>query len=67
MSNKNLTIKLKAKQDSGKRTYYVGKLQFPGNIDCSDGVTFLVFVSDQDDEELQLMPMDSKNKNNYDD
>ncbi len=60
MSNKNLTVDLKAKRDVDKRTFYVGKIQFPGFIDCSKGVAFLIFVSDQGEEQLQIAPMDKK-------
>ncbi len=60
MSNKNLTIDLKAKKDIYKRTFYVGKIKFPGTIDCSKGVAFLVFVSDSGEEQIQIAPMDSK-------
>lgn len=60
MSNKNLMVDLKAKKDIDKRTFYVGKIQFPGYIDCSKGVAFLIFVSDQGEEQLQIAPMDKK-------
>lgn len=60
MSNKNLTIDLKARQDKDKMTYYVGKIEAPVLIDCSKGVVFLIFVSDQGDEQLQIALMDNK-------
>lgn len=62
MSNKNLMVDLKAKKDIDKRTFYVGKLKFPGYIDCSKGVAFLIFVSDQGEEQLQVAPMDNKDE-----
>ena len=62
MSNKNLTIDLKATQDRDGQTYYVGKLQCPVLIDCSKGVAFLVFVSDKNEEQLQIAVMDNKEK-----
>ena len=65
MSNKNLSLDLKARLDSDKQTYYVAKLKAPIMIDCSLGVTFLVFVSDSGEEVLQIAPMD--NKDNYTD
>jgi len=60
MQNKNLTIDLKAKKDIDKRTFYVGKLKFPGSIDCSKGVAFLIFVSDNGNEEMQIASIDTK-------
>jgi hypothetical protein len=41
-------------------TFYVGKIKGPILIDCSQGVVFLVFVSDQGDEQLQIAQMDNK-------
>lgn len=62
MSNKNLTIDLKARKDADGATFYVGKIECPIFLDCKDGVVFLVFVSDKGDEQLQIAPMDSKEK-----
>lgn len=60
MSNKNLTIDLKTRKDVDKNTFYVGKIKFPGTIDCSKGVVFLVFTSDQGEEQLQIAMMDDE-------
>lgn len=60
MSNKNVTIDLKARKDKDGMIFYVGKVKAPMLIDCSQGVVFLVFVSDQGDEQLQIALMDNK-------
>lgn len=60
MANKNLTIDLKARKDVDGQTYYVGKLKCPVMIDCSEGVVFLIFVSDQNEEQMQIASMDKK-------
>ncbi len=60
MSNSNLKVDLYPRQDVDKNTYYVGKLKFKGNVNFQDGVTFLIFVSDRGNEQLQIAPMDSK-------
>ena len=60
MSNKNLTIDLKARKDVDGQTFYVGKLKCPIRIDCSEGAVFLVFVSDKGEEQLQIALMDKK-------
>lgn len=65
MSNKNLTIDLKARKDIDKKVFYIGKLKFPGTIDCKDGVAFLVFVSDNGEEQLQIAPMSSKDEDDF--
>jgi hypothetical protein len=60
MSNKNVTIDLKARKDVDGRVFYVGKIKAPVLIDCSMGAVFLVFVSDKGDEQLQIALMDNK-------
>jgi hypothetical protein len=62
MSNWNLTIDLKARKDVDGQTFYVGKIKGPVLIDCSDGASFLIFVSDQGEEQLQIAPMVDNNK-----
>jgi len=60
MSNKNITIDLKARKDKDGEIFYVGKVKAPVLIDCSAGAVFLVFVSDNGDEQLQIALMDNK-------
>ncbi len=60
MSNKNVTIDLKARRDKDGMVFYVGKIKAPVLIDCTQGAVFLVFVSDQGDEQLQIALMDNK-------
>lgn len=60
MSNSNLKVDLYPRKDKDKNVYYVGKLRFNGNITFKDGMAFLIFVSDEGNEQLQLAPMDSK-------
>jgi hypothetical protein len=62
MSNKNLTIDLKARKDADGATFYVGKIEAPILIDCGPGAVFLVFVSDKGEEQLQIAPMDNKDE-----
>ena len=65
MSNKNITLDLKAKVDKDGRVYYIAKVQAPVLIDCKEGAAFLVFVSDPGDEQLQIAPMDKKDANPF--
>lgn len=60
MSNNNFIIDLKARKDIDGRIFYVGKVKAPILIDCDRGATFLVFVSDKGEEQLQIAPMDNK-------
>lgn len=61
MSSKNLTINLKKDKDRHGRIYYIGKCEFPGNISFKDGVAFLIFVSEEGCEELQIAGIKDKN------
>jgi hypothetical protein len=56
--NANLTIRLKPRLDADGKKYYIGKIKCPANISCNDGVVFLLFLSDEGEEELQIAPMD---------
>lgn len=58
----NVMIDLHAREDSQGRTFYVGKVEAPMLIDCSEGAVFLVFVSEGGAEQLQIALMDKKGK-----
>lgn len=64
MSNKNIVIDLKARKDTDRKTFYVGKVKAPVLIDCTAGAVFLVFVSDEGEEQLQIALMDNKDNDN---
>ena len=66
MSNWNITIDLKARKDVDGQTFYVGKVEAPVLIDCSEGAVFLIFVSDHGEEQLQIACMDKKESNTED-
>ena len=38
--------------------YYRGKYQWPGTLDFEEGVCFMVFVSEEGAEEMQVSPLD---------
>jgi hypothetical protein len=54
MVTHNLKIDLEPREDKDENIYYLGRLKFPGRICLSEGVTFLVFLSEDGNEELQL-------------
>jgi len=58
----NLNIDLKARIDKNKRKYYVGKIKGPFSIDLTEGATFLIFVSEDGNEQLQIAPFESNNE-----
>ena len=58
----NLSLDLKSKIDTHGRTYYVAKLKGPFSIDCLDGIAILVFVSEEGAEQIQIAPMDQREK-----
>lgn len=67
MASNNLKVTLKSRTDKDKRTFYVGKVKFPGMIDATKGLTFLVFTSDEGEEELQITEMSDKNVDSHED
>lgn len=62
----NLKMDLKKRTDQDGRVFYVAKLKGPMSIDCRDGVTFLVFTSDDGDEQLQIAPFHDKQQKQQD-
>jgi len=54
MATINLSVPLEPREDKENKIFYLGKLQFPGRICCTKGVTFLIFLSEDDSEELQI-------------
>ena len=54
----NLNIDLKSREDKNKNKFYIGKVKAPATIDLSEGVVFLIFVSEDGNEQLQIAPMD---------
>lgn len=61
MINNHLKIELNPREDKNKQIFYLGRLRYPGIIDCTKGVTFLIFLSEDGDEELQIAPIDKNN------
>lgn len=60
MSNNNAIVDLKKNTDKDGRVFYVGKMRAPVLIDASKGIAFLVFISDEGEEQLQIALMDQK-------
>jgi hypothetical protein len=57
MSNGKLTIELEPRIDSQGKKFYIGRLCGPFLIDCSEkngGVAFMIFVSEDGSEEMQI-------------
>ncbi len=58
--SKNLTINLDPDTDRNGKRYFIGKLKFPGTINCKDGITFFVFIAEDGSEQLQIASMENK-------
>jgi len=56
----NLNIELSPRTDSAGKTYYVGKIKVDALLNMGNGVTFLVFVSDEGEEQLQIAPFNDR-------
>ena len=58
-----ISVKLDPKLDGNQNTYYIGKLQFNGTLNFDDGgQSFVLFVSDEGYEELQIGPVDKSRR-----
>lgn len=57
-----INIDLMRHLDTFEKPYYTGKLQFPGTIDFSKGVSFMVFISENGVEQLQIGSMNPNKK-----
>jgi hypothetical protein len=58
-----LKIELKKiPRDANGQPYYIGKLQFPGTLDFEEGVSFMVFTSEEGFEEIQMAPLDPQRR-----
>ncbi len=62
MSDDKLRVPLTARQDKDGRVYYIGKLRAPVSIDCKEGTAFIIFTSEQGEEEMQIVSSDDKYK-----
>ena len=61
MNINNLKIELDPRFDKDDNIFHIGRLRSPIVIDLSQGVTFLVFLSEDGSEEVQLAINDREN------
>ena len=63
----NLNIDLKKRTDRSGKNFYVGKIKVPGLLNLEKGASFLVFISEDGCEQLQIAPFkDTKDSDDYD-
>jgi hypothetical protein len=60
--SKNLQVDLKKTQDRNGSFYYIGKIKCPATIDLKDGIVFLIFTSEEGEEQLQIASLEVKEK-----
>lgn len=51
-------IQLSRQLDHNEDPYFIGKLQVPMTMDFDEGVSFMIFTSEEGYEELQIGPLD---------
>lgn len=54
MADDKLTLRLEKRVDGDQQTYYIAKLKAPVSIDARDGICFIIFVSEEGFEEMQI-------------
>jgi hypothetical protein len=57
MSDGRIHLELEPRIDDYNKKFYIAKLKGPFLLDCSEkagGIAFMVFVSDEGNEELQI-------------
>ena len=57
-----MPITLRKRLDRREETYYTGRLHCNISMDLSAGQSFMVFISDEGFEEIQVGPLDPKRK-----
>jgi len=61
MKYDKLSMRLVPQKDRNGNTFYIGRLKYPGTITMDKGAVFLVFISEEGNEELQVaMPESSE-------
>jgi len=63
--NNNILVDLEPRMEentknSKQRTFFVGRVKADVTLDAANGITFLIFVADQGEEELQISVQDRK-------
>lgn len=53
-NNDRITIPLEVRTDADGKKFFIGKIKGPILIDCKEGAAFLVFTSEEGEEELQI-------------
>ena len=64
MSNYNLSIPLTKREDKNGKIFYIAKVKTSAHINLEPGATFLVFVSEDGMEEMQIAPFQEKAERN---
>jgi len=56
----NQKIPLNSRKDKDGKTFFIGRMKNSTVLDFSAGMAVLVFTSEEEEEELQLAPLDSR-------
>ena len=54
-----LKIELNPREDKNNKVYFTGRIEAPLFLDLRRGAAFLIFLSEEESEELQIAPLDN--------
>lgn len=61
MNSNSMQVTLSSLLDRNGNIYHIGRVNFPGYIDCNDGVVFLIFLSEEGEETLHITTINNEN------
>lgn len=54
MVDEDIVVRLEKRLDANDKPYFIGRIRSPIDIVCKDGVVFLLFISEEGNEEMHI-------------
>ena len=62
MVDEDIVVRLEKRLDANDKPYFIGRIRSPIDIACKDGVVFLLFISEEGNEEMHIKGYAPKKK-----